>query len=105
MRRWGCSAGRVVEVATPRESWGSTAKWRKVRQRVFQRDDGLCQLRGPNCTGRATEVHHRYGRLTPGQPLNESDYDLNQLIATCRTCNRDAGRPTGDPLPRSNTVW
>ena len=32
--------------------------WRRIRAQVLERDDGLCQIRGPRCTGVATAVDH-----------------------------------------------
>lgn len=82
-------------------SWqgkGSTRAWRQARLRVLERDGHACQLQGPNCQGRATEVHHVQGR-----GVSEADRDL---LASCRVCNGEAGDPTaGDPDPIIRTKW
>jgi 5-methylcytosine-specific restriction endonuclease McrA len=85
-------------------SWGSTPTWRRIRRQVLDRDGHQCQLRLDGCTGRADEVHHRYGRVTPGQPLNSSDYDPALLVAACQNCNRKIRLPA-DPPARPRTNW
>jgi hypothetical protein len=87
------------------KAWGSTAQWRRMRRQVLERDGWLCRLRGPGCTGGATEVHHLYGRLRPGSPLGPADYDVTLLAAACRDCNRRAGAVRGDPPSRGRTRW
>jgi hypothetical protein len=87
------------------KAWGSTAQWRHIRRQVLERDGWLCQLRGPGCTGRATEVHHLYGRLRPGSPLGPADYDVTLLAAACRDCNRRVGAVRSDPPSRGRTRW
>lgn len=85
-------------------SWGSTPQWRRVRRRVLERDGYVCQLRLPGCEGRASECHHRYGRLRPGQPLGPDDYDPSVLQAACRNCNRRVKVPA-DPPAQPRTNW
>ena len=33
-------------------------RWRRVRARILRRDAGWCQIRGPRCSGTATQVDH-----------------------------------------------
>lgn len=78
---------------------GSTRTWRRTRARILLRDGGVCQIRGPRCTGRATCVHHILGR-----GVSEAEADLQ---AACRRCNDDLGDPTAlaDPQPTPRTNW
>jgi 5-methylcytosine-specific restriction endonuclease McrA len=91
-------SGRVTR------SWGSTPRWRRVRRRVLERDGYVCQLRLPGRTGRADEVHHKFGRLRPGKPLGPDDHNPAILQAACRNCNRRVKVPA-DPPPQPRTVW
>lgn len=83
---------------------GSTRRWRKLRQRVLERDspDGIathaiCQLQIKNiCTRHATTAHH-----TQPWTGNPADTHPNHLIAACNPCNVHAGEPTNpDPEPK-----
>lgn len=58
------------------------ARWRKVRVRILRRDGWLCQIRGPECLGEATEVDHIVPWRTGG-----AWYDEDNLRAACRPCN------------------
>jgi 5-methylcytosine-specific restriction endonuclease McrA len=57
--------------------------WRKVRRRVLLRDGGLCQIRGPGCTVKATQVDHIV-------PVNAGGalYDEANLRAACQFDNK-----------------
>jgi 5-methylcytosine-specific restriction protein A len=57
--------------------------WRRVRPKVLARGGGLCQLRLEGCTVIATEVDHIV-------PVDDGGglYDLMNLRAACRHCNR-----------------
>jgi 5-methylcytosine-specific restriction protein A len=35
-----------------------TRAWQQQRAKILQRDNHLCQIRGPRCTHTATEVNH-----------------------------------------------
>lgn len=59
-----------------------TAKWKRVRKKVLARDDGLCQIRGPNCTEKAAEVHHVVGVAEGG-----AEYDEDNLASVCSPCH------------------
>lgn len=60
----------------------NTRAWRVVRQQAFERDGYRCQIRGPKCKGKATEVDHII-------PVNDGGalYDLSNLRSACKTCN------------------
>lgn len=61
--------------------------WKKVRQRILQRDDWRCQIRNPGCTQNATEVDH----ILP-VALGGEWYDEENLRASCRACNLGRNR-------------
>lgn len=65
---------------------GSDTAWRQVRQRVLARDNGECQIKGPDCKHYATQVHHTLGLYTGNDP--------RYLVAACKPCNQSAGDPT-----------
>ena len=58
-------------------------RWRQVRQVALERDDWLCQIRGPKCSTQATCVDH----VIPCRVSPERAYDLANLRAACRWCN------------------
>lgn len=61
---------------------GYTAKWRKIRERIIQRDQGECQACGRVC-GRTKEAHidHIKAKAAGG-----TDHD-NNLQLLCRNCH------------------
>jgi 5-methylcytosine-specific restriction endonuclease McrA len=60
---------------------GSTSRWRKIRQRIINRDRGLCQM----CGNEGDSVDH----ITPrSQGGTDEDYNLQLL---CRSCNSSKG--------------
>jgi hypothetical protein len=59
--------------------WSS---WRRVRLQVLERDGYQCQIKGPNCKGKATDVDH----IIP-VPDGGAILDLTNLRAACHTCN------------------
>ena len=59
-----------------------TAEWRRVRFRVFDRDQRVCQIRRDKCRGYATQVHHLVDWRDGGAP-----YDMENLVAACASCN------------------
>lgn len=65
---------------------GSTydSSWTKIRPVILRRDGYLCQIRGPRCTGEATEVDHIVPIIAGGSRLDPSN-----LRAACGNCNRD----------------
>lgn len=70
-----------------------------TRPFVLRRDGYRCQVRGPRCTGRATQVHHLDGVTVAN--LN----DVTRCVASCKQCNLEAGRPAGNPAPIRRTRW
>lgn len=64
-----------------------TPEWRQVRPQVLARDEHRCQIRGPRCATTATEVDHTI-------PLDEggAPFDLTNLRAACKPCNRGRGQ-------------
>lgn len=56
--------------------------WRKIRAQVLERDGGLCQIRGPRCTGTATAVDHIIP-VQAGGPW----FDPANLRGACVNCN------------------
>jgi 5-methylcytosine-specific restriction endonuclease McrA len=62
---------------------GSTSKWRKIRQRILQRDGYTCQ----QCGADGTHVDHIVPRAMGG---GDDDFNLQCL---CSSCNlRKGGR-------------
>jgi 5-methylcytosine-specific restriction endonuclease McrA len=61
--------------------------WRKVRLFILERDGWLCQIRGPKCTKRATQVDHRIPVIAGGSWL-----DPDNLRASCERCNKSRNR-------------
>jgi hypothetical protein len=49
------------------------------RKPTMRRAKGLCELRLPGCTYRATDVHHAGDRF---------DHSLSKLKAACRSCHK-----------------
>ena len=78
--------------------------WRRLRLMVLERDGHLCQLRGPRCTMKATEVDHIV-------PLADGGdwYEPVNLRASCKPCN--AGRMMRErvadvvPVRRPSRRW
>ncbi len=60
---------------------GSTSKWRKIRQRIINRDRGLCQ----QCGNEGDSVDHIIPRSQGG---TDDDWNLQLL---CRPCNSSKG--------------
>lgn len=69
----------VIEMAPPWRKSPLPPNWGRLRRAVLDRDGWMCQLRGPHCTGRATEVDH-IGAHDDHSPTN--------LQAVCATCHR-----------------
>ena len=59
--------------------------WKDLRERVLERDGGICQLKLWGCTGRATTVDHEtYERLG-----NERDEDCRAACEACQQRERE----------------
>ena len=60
----------------------STAQWRRLRLKILERDGYQCQIRGPNCDGKATDVDHKIPVPDGGET-----FDPVNLRAACHRCN------------------
>lgn len=76
--------------------------WVRVRLSILERDGYLCQIQGPTCKTRATEVDHIIPIVEGGSRL-----DPTNLRSVCRPCHntRKARHllvidPTTHPPPR-----
>jgi hypothetical protein len=74
-------------------------QWQKVRLEVLA-ERGLCEIRGPKCTGIATEVDHVIPVLAGGARLDKSN-----LRPACKKCNsgRASSEKASDGWRRSST--
>lgn len=72
---------RVVLMASALKDNGSTSQWRKIRQRILQRDGYTCQA----CGGEGNSVDHILPRLAGG---TDDDWNLQTL---CGSCNSSKG--------------
>lgn len=52
----------------------SKSKWRRVKERVYERDNGECII----CHDRATDAHH----VIPRSQLGKDD--VNNVVCLCR---------------------
>ena len=90
----------VSKLSSTARGYGYT--YRKLRPVVMDRDGHQCQIRGPGCTGKATDVDH----VIPGGPN-----DLSNLRAACSPCNQARRRRparSGGPsaaLASSSVRW
>lgn len=66
--------------------------WKTIRRRVLTRDNGTCQIAGPDCTIIATEVDH-IGHRDNHHPTN-----LRAVCATCHQARTNA--QSHDRIPR-----
>ena len=57
--------------------------WKLLRLRILARDGYACQIKGPGCQDRATEVDHIIS-ISEGGPMLAPQ----NLRAACRLCNR-----------------
>ena len=74
-----------------RSQWGhgssgrrNTSEEKAWRAAVLRRAEGVCEIRGPHCTHRATEADHIVNLARGGAPL-----DLSNGQAACSTCHRE----------------
>ena len=54
-----------------------------VRETVARRSRGVCELRLTDCTGQATDMHHRLRR-------REGNHTAVNALHCCRRCHQDA---------------
>lgn len=57
---------------------------KKTRDRVLDRDQGVCVVRGPVCLGAAQVAHHRANRGAGGARSLDG---ASNLVASCSPCN------------------
>ncbi len=67
---------------TTSSSITNTAAWKKLRRKILERDRHQCQIRGPYCTGHATQVDHIINTASGGAPLDEGNAQ-----SVCPQCN------------------
>jgi 5-methylcytosine-specific restriction enzyme A len=60
----------------------NTAAWKRLRRTVLERDGHQCQVRGPACTGHATQVDHIINVANGGAELDPANCQ-----AICTPCN------------------
>ncbi|WP_457095183.1 HNH endonuclease [Mycobacteroides abscessus] len=73
-----------------------TADWKRMRERVLKRDRYQCQIRGPHCTGHATQVDHIVNTAAGGVELDPAN-----LQSACPPCNaRKAQQEAGSARVR-----
>ncbi|WP_076051903.1 HNH endonuclease [Mycobacterium colombiense] len=60
----------------------NTAEWKRLRRKVLERDGYQCQIRGPHCTGHATQVDHIVNTAAGGAPFDE-----HNAQSVCPQCN------------------
>ena len=82
MQSLGVSSEKeLVLMSSALKANGSTTKWRKIRERILQRDGYTCQ----HCGGEANSVDHIVPRT-----LNGTDDEFN-LQSLCTPCNSAKG--------------
>jgi hypothetical protein len=70
--------------------------WRKIREKVLERANGLCEL----CGEPAAEVHH----LSYSKEILRGDKrKLRHLIAICRACHQSGEFAAGQKVSRPET--
>lgn len=79
-----CDAHRPIGWVSGGPSRTSTTEHRAWRKAVLARARGACQIRGPRCTGRATEADH----ITP-VARGGAEHALDNGQAACTTCHRE----------------
>lgn len=65
--------------------------WAKIRQSVINDAGGVCEIRGPNCKGWATDVDH----IKRG-----SDHSRRNLRAACSVCHQHKSSAEGNAARR-----
>jgi hypothetical protein len=68
-------------------------QWQALRMKVMMRDEHLCQLKYPECTGQAQDVDHKDD--------NWENNSLGNLQAVCKACHN---RKSGEHGRRNRTV-
>lgn len=71
----------------------NSSKWRKVREQVIIRDNGVCVLcfkKYNRIHSKGLEVHHIIKRIDDASLM----YDLDNLITVCRECHEELEKLT-----------
>ena len=93
-----CRSQRMASAVPWHNGWVTkpqySGPWRRIRAQVLERDGGLCQIRGPRCTGTADAVDHIIP-VASGGPW----FDPANLRAACTTCNN------GRIASQRNEAW
>lgn len=70
------------------DAFRKTEAWQAQRRRILARDGYRCQAVGPNCTGRAYEVHHR-GQDLAYRYLHYLGWSPDYtLVSLCHECHQ-----------------
>lgn len=87
-----CTTHRAAEEhrrSRKRQTMGlSTGHWRRVRAARLRLDGHRCQLKHPNCTGKATTVH-----LDPSCQGNHRLATINNTRSACAQCHGTEDAP------------
>ena len=76
------------------EGFYHSGPWRRIRKLRLQRDHYLCQLRiSPECTRRATTVHH----VLPLEDYPELALDIDNLTSCCFACHELTKQRSSEP--------
>jgi 5-methylcytosine-specific restriction endonuclease McrA len=79
----GCSVpkGQRCPVHGTTKARGYGGEWPATSRAVIERDDGVCQLRLPGCTRKATTADHTIAKEFGGTD------SMSNLKAACKHCN------------------
>jgi 5-methylcytosine-specific restriction protein A len=89
--------GEVEQGRTESSRRTSHSRWRRLRLRVLDRDDHLCQIRGPKCTRVASQVDH----IIPAEYGGEDSEENAQSV--CRSCHNAKTTAQHSPLPNTRS--
>ena len=83
---------------------GEHPRWQRVRRQILDRDQHLCQIREPGCTGHATTVDHIVGLAQLGIPRNHpAAINPHNLQSACTHCHTiKTRRETSTALAQHN---
>jgi 5-methylcytosine-specific restriction protein A len=87
--------------SNPNPAYGKAA-WKRARAAQLARDRHRCQVAGPGCTGKATQVDHIFGL--------DADPGHKHLRSVCSTCHkaitsRQGNRGHKQPAVEQRTKW
>jgi 5-methylcytosine-specific restriction endonuclease McrA len=89
-----CYAQRRDREGDGRPSYSSSARWKRIRAQVIERDGGRCRACGSTEDLQAAHLDHDW-TLDAGAPVVTSEI-LARIVTLCQTCHKayDAGRLT-----------